>query len=177
MKSYDGAIERLLWPEKRKGDKKYSTLSGKDLPGVVDVTTATSYLRVPKGYLPKFLQFLVRPFSHITPWLVNKEGVEIGPIPKGTAINLLSNMDLEQKDAVKSLLKKIKKDLKALPKNATDEQAKEVFSDLVEPLLEVSKCPDFVVNRGHYFGTNYLKDEAGLSDSDKVALIEFLKTM
>ena len=39
-----------------------------------------------------------------------------------------------------------------------------------------------MVNRGHYFGTDMLKDtedfpgEPGLSDSDKKALIEFLKT-
>ena len=40
----------------------------------------------------------------------------------------------------------------------------------------MSKCPDYVVNRGHYFGTDYFKEEAGLSDSDKRALIAFLKT-
>ena len=57
----------------------------------------------------------------------------------------------------------------ALPRNATDEQAREVFKNLVDPLLEVSKCPDFVVNRGHLFGTE-------LPDPDKRALIEFLKT-
>jgi hypothetical protein len=33
----------------------------------------------------------------------------------------------------------------------------------------VSKCPDFIVNRGHLFGTT-------LPDDDKRALIEFLKT-
>jgi hypothetical protein len=43
------------------------------------------------------------------------------------------------------------------------------FSDLADPLLELSKCPDFEVNRGHYFG-------ASLGDADKRALIEFLKT-
>jgi hypothetical protein len=43
-------------------------------------------------------------------------------------------------------------------------------------LLEFSKCPDFVVNRGHYFGTGYVAGEPALSDADKHALIEFLKT-
>jgi hypothetical protein len=43
-------------------------------------------------------------------------------------------------------------------------------------MLKLSKCPDFVVNRGHYFGTNLSPDGAGLSDDDKRALIEFLKT-
>jgi len=33
-----------------------------------------------------------------------------------------------------------------------------------------------VVNRGHYFGTSQLQEEPGLSDDDKRALIEFLKT-
>jgi len=35
------------------------------------------------------------------------------------------------------------------------------------PLLELSKCPDFVVNRGHYFGTDKLAEEPGLSDPQK----------
>jgi hypothetical protein len=33
-----------------------------------------------------------------------------------------------------------------------------------------------VVNRGHYFGTDQFKEEPGLGDDDKRALIEFLKT-
>lgn len=74
------------------------------------------------------------------------------------------------------LLLKIKHDLKALPPGASDEEARKVFANLVKPMLELSTCPDFVVNRGHYFGTGYMKDEAGLSDSDKYALIAFLKT-
>jgi hypothetical protein len=43
-------------------------------------------------------------------------------------------------------------------------------------LLALNKCPDFEVNRGHYFGTGMLPGEPALSDSDKRALIEFLKT-
>jgi hypothetical protein len=53
----------------------------------------------------------------------------------------------------------------------------------------LNKCPDFVVNRGHYFGTAKFNDTSGLSDEekafgpepplndqDKQALIEFIKT-
>jgi hypothetical protein len=60
-------------------------------------------------------------------------------------------------------------DLKKLPRDATDAQARAVFANLRGPLMALSKCPDLVVNRGHYFGTN-------LPDADKLALIEFLKT-
>ncbi len=177
MKSFDDSIEKMLWPEKRKGDRKYATLSGKDVPGVIDVTTAESYLRVPKGFLPKFLKPLLGPLSYTSSWLVGEEGIELGPIPKGTPVNLLSNMDLEQRIEILKVLRKAKRGFRSLPEGATNEQAHAVFADLVDPMLKVSKCPDFVVNRGHYFGTDYLKGEAGLSDGDKFALVEFLKTL
>ena len=74
-------------------------------------------------------------------------------------------------------------DLKKLPKDATDEQAAQVLGNSVDKLLDLSKCPDLIVNRGHYFGTDFLEPgetpgvrQPGLSDSDKRALIEFLKT-
>ena len=44
-------------------------------------------------------------------------------------------------------------------------------------LLAISKCPDYVINKGHYFGTNLFPDEPGLSDDEKRDLIGFLKTM
>jgi hypothetical protein len=185
MQSFDDSIEQMLWPEKRKGNINYKTASGKTLPGWIDRTYETSYLRVPKGYLPKFLQPLVGVLSHGS--FFNEEGLELGPIPKGTPVNLLSNIDLDRREGlvanlrhkrqIVELLIKIKKDLKALPKNATDEQARKVFTNLVDPLLAASKCPDFVVNRGHYFGSDYFKEEPGLSDEDKRALIAFLKTL
>jgi hypothetical protein len=48
---------------------------------------------------------------------------------------------------------------------------------LVEPLLELSKCKDLVVNRGHYFGTDRFAEEPGLTDAQKLDLVEFLKTL
>ena len=57
------------------------------------------------------------------------------------------------------------------------------------PLRTLLKCPDFVVNRGHYFGTDEFNTTDGLSDDekafgaepplsddDKRALIAYLKT-
>ncbi len=167
MKAFYDGIEKLLWPEKREGDRQYLTQSGKLLPGVIDRTTATSYLRVPPGFVPDFLKVLPS----------FREGIEIGPIPKDTPVNLLANLDLENKKGVLRLLPKLVKALKSLPPNASDEQAKAAFSPLVNEMLTLNKCPDFIVNRGHYFGTGYLPGESGLSDDDKRALIAFLKTM
>jgi hypothetical protein len=66
-------------------------------------------------------------------------------------------------------------DLKKV-EGTSDAEAAKVFKNLVPELLALSKCPDFVVNKGHYFGTDLFKEEPGLSDDDKWALIEYLKT-
>ena len=42
--------------------------------------------------------------------------------------------------------------------------------------MKVSKCPDYIINRGHYFGASGVEGEAPLSDPQKVALVAFLKT-
>ena len=183
MASFDQSIQQLLWPERRQGNGPgpYSTRSGKKVPGIIDMTTETSYLKVPPGYLPPELEKFKGGLSWLLPNVFYGDGsVELGPIPAGTPVNLLSNINLKAPLLdLAGLGRVLIKDLKKLPKNATDEQAREVFRNAVPKLLEVSKCPDFVVNKGHYFGTDYLpasEGEPGLSDADKQALIAYLKT-
>lgn len=189
MRSFEDSIEKLLWPEKRDRD----SVLGNKIPGMIDRTTTQSYLRVPGGYLPDLLQGLRGFGERYLPWLVGDAGIEIGPLPKGMPVGLLSNLNplaeggTEQQLAhaakLVEMLHKAIGDLKALPKDASDAQADAVFKNLVDPMLSLSKCPDLVVNRGHYFGTGYVEPgdsgpptEPGLSDADKRALIEFLKT-
>jgi hypothetical protein len=183
MAAFQDGIEKMLWPEKRDRDP----VLGDKVPGLIDRTTEQSYLRVPIGYLPPFAQDLAPLVKELAPAVVGDIGLEIGPIPKGTPVNLLTNLDvlpdhqtplekLAHDRKLLELLVKVKHDLLALPAGATDDQARAVFKNLVAPLLALSKCPDFVVNRGHYFGTDRFKEEPGLGDADKRALIEFLKT-
>jgi hypothetical protein len=187
MRSFDDSIEKLLWPEKRDRD----SVLGNKIPGMIDRTTTQSYLRIYSGYLPDFLQGLRGFGERFFPWLVGDKGIEIGPLPQGMPIGLLTNINplTDSGDPVAhttkllGLLQQAIGDLKKLPKDATNEQAHEVFKNLVDPMLSLSKCPDLVVNRGHYFGTGYVEPgdsnpntEPGLSDSDKRALIAFLKT-
>jgi hypothetical protein len=183
MASFESSIEQLLWPEKRKKD----AVLGDKVPGVIDRTTTASYLRVPAGFLPDWVRPLLGPLAGVAPWLASDEGVEIGPIPAGTPVNLLANLEmvaesndlgarLSHEKKVLALLLKAKHDLKSLPAGAGTQQQQQAFANLVEPLLELSKCPDFVSNRGHYFGTSYFKEEPPLIDDDKRALIAFLRT-
>ena len=65
---------------------------------------------------------------------------------------------------------KVQNDLIQIQAKQLDADAsREVLKNLVPDLLKISKCPDFVQDRGHYFGTK-------LPDADKRALIEYIKT-
>jgi hypothetical protein len=183
MRSFQDSIEKMLWPEKREKDLKL----GDKIPGVIKRTTSRSYLWMPTGYLPGLLQPLLSPLSRYLPSIFSEDGVKVGPIPKDTPVDLLANLELVSEDPdlgvrvahdarLAQLVLKIKQDLVNVSGDMTDDQAQQNFADLVEPLFKLSKCPDYVVGRGHYFGTDYFKEEPGLSPSDKRALIEFLKT-
>jgi len=181
MHAFNDAIEQLLWPEKRDKDP---ILAG---PSLIDRTTERSYLRVGSGFLPVRHSGGTR-FEHmLLPWLFSDDGIQIGPIPAGTPVDLFANLDLlgdrtnlperVKHDAqVASLMVRMKHDFEKLPPNATDDQIGQVIAAVEPDLIKFNKCPDFVVNKGHYFGTDMLGDEPGLSDSDKRALIEFVKT-
>ncbi len=197
MRSFQASIEQMLWPERRQQDSKLKDV----IPGTIDRTTETSYLRVAGGYLPDGLKDLVGLGERLVPSVFGAGGIQLGPIPAGTPIGLLSNLNLLSEDSsqqlardgqILELVRKINNDLKALGPNPTDQQATKVFENLVETMLNLSKCQDLIVNRGHYFGTDFLEPAEkadpqlrakalsergpGLSDADKRALIEYLKT-
>jgi hypothetical protein len=64
-----------------------------------------------------------------------------------------------------------------MPDNPDDATAERIFAPLGRALYELGNCPDYEVNRGHYFGTDLFTEEPGLGDDDKRALIAFLKTL
>jgi hypothetical protein len=190
MRAFEASIEQMLWPEKREKD----SVLGAKIPGAIDRTTARSFLRVSAGYLPDALQKTLGVGEHLLPSLFGNGGIELGPIPAGTPVGLLASLNplSEDTDVTKrvqygekllNLVVTLGGDLRKLPKDATDAQAAQVLGNSVDKLLDLSKCPDMIVNRGHYFGTDFLEPgekpgvrQPGLSDPDKRALIEFLKT-
>jgi hypothetical protein len=186
----------MLWPETREKDPVFKS----DGPGTgfIDRTTATSYVNIPIGFIPDRFRGLLDISTRLLPFLFSDDhaAVTIGPIPKGTPVGLISNLDMlgdaadnpaqraQRQARVVALVLKAKNDLRKLPDNPTDQQAEQAFTNLVPEFLALSKCPDFVANKGHYFGTDYFNRppfpenvrEPGLSNSDKEALIAFLKT-
>jgi hypothetical protein len=196
LRAFDDAIRKLLWPERRDKDPVF-TADGPGV-GVIDRTTTTSFVNIPIGFIPDRFRGLLDISARFFPFLYSEQDqrVTIGPIPKGTPVGLIANLDMlgdaadnladraQRQARVLALVLKAKRDLRQLPANATDQQAQEQFKNLVPELTALSKCPDFVANKGHYFGTDDFNRapfpenvrEPGLSDSDKEALIAFLKT-
>lgn len=205
LRAFNDAIEKLLWLEKRDGEKSILRTSGK------------TWLRVPVAALPAggfFRGFwnssiFIRPWLLLTllalaglaawisirrrsvriasvalvavmaillavgAWLVEHRRIlVIGPIPDGTPIDLLTNLNPPVSDpvALSKLVGKIQRVLQESQDLSDDEARRHLREQLGADLLELSKSPDFIEDRGHPFGTS-------LPDADKRALIEFLKTM
>ncbi len=193
LSSFEDSIDQMLNPEKRKQDpiigaKMPKAANGLTLPSDMARTTRRSFLRVAPGYLPPSLQGLLGFFERTMPSLFGPGGIEIGPIPAGTPVNLLANLDLlgettglaklGRQGEVLDLLVTLRRDLGKLSKDASDQDAEKVLANLAPKMMKLSKCPDFIINRGHYFGTSYFTEEKdiALAPEQKKALIEYLKT-
>jgi len=153
LRAFDDAIEKLLWPERRHGT------------GSISTTTDRSFIRIPESFVPNLLKPLCR-----------KGVLEIGPIPKGTPINLLANIEpnlgnlLRLIPAVNAALAEAAARRLDLFNLAAPPANDKIRKRLIAALLSASTCPDLVEDRGHLYGAN-------LSDADKRALVEFLKTL
>jgi len=164
MDAFNDAIAKLLWPEKRAGAAS------------IRRTSEESWLQLPNSYLDSpIVRWLLRNRMHTDP----TSGAKLfafGPIPKGTPVNLLANTDLELNGVTKAwrlgrLLLKTADALKTVrTENLTGDAATAELMKLVPALYALNACPDFIHDKGHMFGTE-------ISDDDKLALIEFLKTL
>ena len=155
MAAFNDAAEKLLWPEKR---------LNKDS---IWRTSQECHLQVQLAALPQPLRTLLKPHADADGYF------RLGPIPEGTPVGLLANLDPDTDHAeLLALCLKVKMALLKIKLEHLDSAAaKQVLKTEVAPvLLKVSKCPDLIEDRGHYFGND-------LADADKRALIEFLKTL
>jgi hypothetical protein len=121
--------------------------------------------QVPTSYLPRAL----------AKYADERGNVRLGPIPKGTPINLIANTNLELGGFFKDwrlgrLLVRTLDALKDVKREGlTSDAAAQRLMALVPDFYALNSCPDFIMDKGHPFGTD-------LPDADKRALIEYLKT-
>jgi hypothetical protein len=148
MAAYEDGMSKLLWPERRQG------------LGSIKVTTEDS--RLPdlfpllKTLDPELAEFDFDP--------------DLLRLPKGTPIGLITNV--HPKDVKSVLLAYVDGVLDGRPK-AEFSQLRVINhakgqAAILKRLLEVSTCPDFIEDKGHYYGHD-------MSDEDKRALIEYVK--
>ena len=175
MEAFNDGITKMLWPEKRAGAA--GNTDGADGHSTsLWLTTQESWLKLPSGYLEgkPVLRRLLR--KHMQTDANGGQYFAFGPIPKGTPINLLANTDLELGVRNTGKLARLAIDAVKVMKDIRDQgltgdaaTKRWLDSPVVSELYKLNSCPDFIEDRGHYFGTD-------LPDADKRALIEFLKT-
>lgn len=149
------------------------------LPAGLIVLSYVVLLRSPRGwfrglagYLPLMLALVI---GFVIYFLNGRLGdVRIGPIPKGTPVNLLASINPEADPA--DLKQAINITAMALSeaesKHLCEADRLSLLREKVAPaLMKVSRCPDFVMDQGHYY--EWFKT---MTDADKDALIALLKT-
>jgi hypothetical protein len=100
--------------------------------------------------------------------------LEIGPIPAGTPVDLIANINPDAppeklQNAVSVLINGIT-EIQTRHLDGADKE--KILRDKIGPaLMEVSKCPDFVMDKGHFYPWF-----ADMTPKDKEDLIELLKT-
>lgn len=176
MEAFNDGINKMLWPENRAGAA--GNQDGADGQSTsLWLTTEESWLKVPDSYLhSRTLRRLLRKHMETDP-ATGAKYFAFGPIPKGTPVNLLANTNLElggvrkAGDLASLLIESVKvmKDIKREGLTGDAATKRWLASDVVKKLYALNSCPDFIEDRGHYFGTD-------LPDADKRALIEYLKT-
>jgi len=120
-------------------------------------------------------------------WLnAGYKGINVGPIPRGTPVNLLMNIDPTRRSKVApALVALLKASVQIKKQHLVGEEAYAVIAKQAGPaLMAASKCPDFVLDHGHYFGETLNEEPKTNSeewekknDEAKEALIAFLKTL
>jgi len=145
---------------------------------------------VPSGFAPSWLRSWAGPLHWLLPWAIDRDGgIALGPLPKDFPVSALTNTKLMPDNDDPAVINHYWRLLKAAPTllgafrrmggtcspealadPGTQAMAEAAVRDtgLIDTLVGLSKCPDYVVNRGHYFG-------AHLSADDKEALIAYIK--
>ena len=169
LAAFDDGIRQLLWPETRER--------------FVHRTDRTSFVKVSPQALPWFVRPFAGALTEFDP-ILGADVIRIGPIPKDTPVNLIGNINADRAEPdvsiwtllgvakdVKRSLKQVHRETEGMPDGPEkDAKIQQVMRQLVPDLLSISNCPDFVVNRGHEFGSER-------TDEEKEALIEYLKTL
>ncbi len=109
----------------------------------------------------------------------------LGPIPAGIPVNMITGMNLEKNPVrlSEAIYGFVKGAVKVRREKLKGQAATDAFMALAgSPMMRVANCKDFVVNRGHYFGSkfspfNKKSGKPGLNDQERLELVEFLKQM
>ena len=169
---FQASIEQMLWPEKRKHDRAVGSTSRRS--DLYDRPHDRAQLHQHAGGVcaGSAAAGIGRSCSRLLPSLFDADGgITIGPFPKGLPVNLLSNLQplSESSESDRACCGTSSRCcscwsisscyLATVPADC-DRRAdgeRRSASKMGPALLALNKCPDFEVNRGHYFGTGMVR--------------------
>jgi mono/diheme cytochrome c family protein len=180
--AFNDAVRKLLWPVERPGVKSMKRVSTRTYFNIRVATLGDAVVQELRSFKPELPSIpglpkltLPNPFE-----IVGQQTLKF-PIPEGTPINLLANINISDKtkrlQAVMWYVKYVAQtdiaaEVRKVP-GIGEEAAKlpdRLAKQAMDELLKISDYPDLVEDHGHEYG-------ATLADADKQALIEYLKKL
>jgi hypothetical protein len=162
MKAFDDAIAKLLSPQSKRPD----TAS-------ISRTMRETSLDVPMSDFSGLIGAALKSLAGDD----TATYLRIGPIPKGTPVGLIGSisaqlpLSLDELKKLGQVFQEFNAAVEDAKKNNLQGAALRERMRVVAPkLIAASNCIDFVEDRGHYYGVD-------LTEKEKKALIEFLKTL
>ena len=156
MDAFEDGIHKMLWPERRDRDYKSTdpipasaTACPARARSCAPPSAATSRCRpaICRAISTRSPAPSIHGCTFLLPWIFTETGdVQIGPIPAGTPVNLLANINplsesTRLEDRAKYTKKlidvvlKLKHDLKSVPPDASDADVRKIFDKDVPALL------------------------------------------
>jgi len=197
MNAFQDGIEKMLMLRPRKNaiwrtTKKsyislpasYISLAPTIMPKLTPVVAAALKKLDPNAFDANgnLVPLIVEAVKLVDPKAITPDGdILLGPIPQETPINLIANLDLDgagisptapllgRAIVMKALTEVVKALAEIRDQKMNDAQATARLKLTVPYLIAANKCPDFIEDKGHEFGTK-------LPEKDKRDLIELLKT-
>jgi hypothetical protein len=180
--AFNDAARKLLWPAERDGVKSMKRVSTRTYFNIRLEVLGDAVMQELRSFKPELPKLPGIPEIRLpNPFEIVENKTLRFPIPEGTPINLLANINISDPiKRVKAVIGYVKyvaqtdfaAEVRKVP-GVGNELAKlpdRLARDAMDELLKISEYPDLIEDHGHEYG-------ATLSNDDKTALIEYLKKL
>ena len=160
MRVFQASIEQMLWPERRRKDRIFANDTRRRRRRHRSHERRQHRSGCRRATCPTGCGRCSASASGWFPLLFRDDGIVLGPTPAGLPGQPAGeHRPARRRRRDRDAREQHQKQLVTLLKHdqaTTSRTSRNPFenAEVSQMLLKMSKCPDFVVNKGHYFGTN-----------------------